>query len=84
MPIFKTMGYRDNHCVLSIAAIFPPVPRDKPDNKSETENTFHLTVVNFKGTQNEKSCYIELNKKQLKELHTLIGEYLKTNITKEI
>lgn len=86
MSIFKTIGYRNNECVLSIAAIFPPERQMRlmPDKKPEDELTFHLTVVNNKGNDNEKSAYIDLNKKQLRSLKILIDEYLKTGITKEI
>lgn len=84
MPIFKTRGYRDIDCVLSIAAIFPPTPRDKPDGKGEDEATFHLTVVNNKDMDDERSAYIPLSKKQLRALGSLIESYLKTGVTKEV
>jgi len=86
MSIFKTKGYRDTDCVLSIAAIFPPpmVTRQSPDNKSEDELTFHITVVNSKGKDDEKSAYIQLTKKQLRTLNTVIENYLKTGTTKEV
>lgn len=86
MPIFKTVGYRDNECVLSIAAIFPPDSRyrQSPDKKHDEELTFHLTIVNFKDTDDEKSAYIQLSKNQLKGLNSLIENYLRTGITKEL
>jgi hypothetical protein len=84
MPIFKRTGYRDVECVLSIAAIFPPVPRDRPDNKSEDEETFHFTIVNNKDKDDERSAYIALSKKDLRALNKLIENYLKTGQTKEI
>lgn len=48
MSIFKTKGYRDLNCVLSIAAIFPPPERARtlPDRKTDDELTFHMTIVN--------------------------------------
>jgi hypothetical protein len=86
MSIFKTKGYRDIDCVLSIAAIFPPVManRDKPDHKSEDEETFHFTIVNNKDKDDERSAYIVLSKKQLRSLNVLIENYLKTGVTKEL
>lgn len=85
MAIFKTKGYRDIDCVLSIAAIFPPpmIKRAMPDNKNDDELTFHFTIVNNKDKDDERSAYIQLNKKQLRELGALIDNYLKTGITTE-
>ena len=86
MAIFKTKGYRDIDCVLSIAAVFPPASKDrtKPDGKSEDEETFHFTIVNNKSKDDERSAYITLSKKELRKLNTLIDSYLKTGVTKEI
>jgi hypothetical protein len=86
MPIFRTKGYRDIDCVLSISAIFPPpmVLRSKPDNKNEDDLTFHFTIVNNKDKDDERSAYIELTKKQLRSLNTLIENYLKTGVTTEV
>jgi hypothetical protein len=86
MPIFKTIGYMDVECILSIAAIFPPERqlRMLSDRKKEDDLTFHLTVVNNKDKDDERSAYIQLTKKQLRELNTFIGEYLKTGVTSEI
>lgn len=85
MSIFKAKGYRDLDCVLSIAAIFPPPERarNSPDGKADDEKTFHITIVNNKDKEDEKAAYIELNKKQLRELGRLIDNYLKTGITTE-
>ncbi len=86
MSIFKTKGYRNIDCVLSIAAIFPPPSKSRtsPDNKGEEDEVFHLTVVSNKDKDDERSAYIDLSKKQLRQLNTLIDNYLKTGITKEL
>ena len=86
MSIFKTTGYKDIECLLSIAAINPPDSRSRAlaDNKGEEDVAFHLTVVNGKDTDNERSAYIPLSKKQLRNLNKLIDSYLKTGITKEL
>lgn len=86
MAIFKTKGYRDAECALSIAAIFPPEKkyRVSDDKKEDNELTFHLTVTNNKDKDDERSAYIPLSKGQLKELNSFISTYLKTGITTEI
>jgi len=86
MAIFKTKGYRDIGCLLSISAIFPPpsTDRTKPDKKEDDELAFHFTIVNDKGLETERSAYIELSKNQLRELSCLIDSYLRTGVTKEI
>lgn len=85
MSIFKTRGYRDIDCALSIAAINPPPQkaRTSPDNKGEDDLVFHITITNDKDKETERSAYIELDKKQLRQLNKLIDDYLKTGITKE-
>lgn len=94
MPIYKekTIGYRDIECTievedkLSIAAINPPdrFYRTMPDRKADNDLTFHITIVNNKDGEDEKSAYIQLTKKQLSKLNNAITEYLKTGITKEL
>ena len=86
MSIFKTKGYRDIDCVLSIAAIFPPPSRyrQQSDGKKEDDLTFHFTIVNDKDLDTERSAFIQLDKNQLQKLNNLLTEYLKTGITKEI
>lgn len=86
MSIFKTKGYRDIDCVLSIAAINPPPQkaRANPDSKDEEDLAFHLTIVNNKDLDDERSAFIQLTKKQLRSLNKVIDDYLKSGITKEI
>ncbi len=84
MPIFKTKGYRDTDCVLSVAAVFPPEKRELKDRKNEDEETFHFTIVNNKDQKDERSAYISLSTKQLRQLNTLIESYLNTGTTKEL
>lgn len=86
MSIFKAKGYRDIDCLMSIAAIEPPPRfyRTMNDNKGEDDLIFHFTIVNNKDKDDERSAFIQLTKKDLRRLHTIIDGYLKTGITKEI
>lgn len=86
MAIFRTKGYRDIKCTMGIAAIFPPPTnaRSNPDKKGEDDLVFHVTITNERGEDGEKSTYIELNKRQIRELGALIESYLKTGVNKEI
>ncbi len=86
MSIFRTKGYRNVDCALSIAAIFPPEKkyRISDDRKGDDELTFHITIVNNKDMPDERSAYIPMDKGQLRELKAFIENYLKTGVTTEL
>jgi len=77
MPIFKKelifQRKKDSafvHCCLSVAEIFPG------RGKSESDDCLHITLTTDANTEEPRSAYCPLNKKELQELNDFLTKYL--------